>query len=336
MTSHRICLPHTATMRANYYGDAALAALRGLGDVVVNPSEQALDAAALIELARGCSVIVSDRQTAGDAEVFAQSPELIAFVRCAVDIRTIDVAAASRHGVLVTQASPGFVAAVTELTIGFVIDLARGVSRVSAQFHAGQIPAARMGRQLAGSTIGIIGYGAIGRAIGDAALALQMTVMVADPHARVVNPRITQCPLDALLAGADFVVCAAVANPATENLLNDAAFARMRHGAYFINIARGNLVDEAALLRALDSGRLAGCALDVGRAPDQMPSPRLAARADVIATPHIGGLTPDAIAHQAMETVTQVGAILAGTLPPGAVNGPQAARFERFARAKEQ
>jgi D-3-phosphoglycerate dehydrogenase len=94
----------------------------------------------------------------------------------------------------------------------------------------------------------------------------------------------------------------------------------MKRGAYFINVSRGNLVDEAALEAALDSGQLAGCAIDVGRAPDQMPTPRLAARPDVIATPHTAGLTDPAIEHQSLETVAQAAEIVRGRVPKGAVN----------------
>jgi D-3-phosphoglycerate dehydrogenase len=94
----------------------------------------------------------------------------------------------------------------------------------------------------------------------------------------------------------------------------------MKQGVYFINVSRGNLVDEAALVRALDSGKIAGCALDVGRAPDQMPTPAIAARPDVVATPHTAGLTMPAIEHQSLETVAQAGEILQGRAPKGAVN----------------
>ena len=126
--------------------------------------------------------------------------------------------------------------------------------------------------------------------------------------------------LDDLLARADYVICLAIANEETENLLDAAAFARMKPDAFFINMSRGNLVDEAALAKALAEGRIAGAAMDVGRAPDQMPSPELARLPNVIATPHIGGLTPPASESQAMDTVRQVEALVKGEIPPGAVN----------------
>ncbi|MGI4810853.1 MAG: NAD(P)-dependent oxidoreductase, partial [Janthinobacterium lividum] len=112
----------------------------------------------------------------------------------------------------------------------------------------------------------------------------------------------------------------AVASAETESLMDASAFAQMRPDAFFINVSRGGLVDEVALEAALREGRLAGAALDVGRAPDQMPMPGLAALPNVVATPHIGGLTPPAIEAQALETVEQVRGLLRGEVPVGAVN----------------
>ena len=104
----------------------------------------------------------------------------------------------------------------------------------------------------------------------------------------------------------------------------------MKPSAFFINLSRGNLVDEAALTQALEERRIAGAAIDVGRAPDQMPSLDLARRRDVIATPHAAGLTPEAIEHQAFDTVRQVAELVAGRIPPGAVNAETASRLARL------
>jgi D-3-phosphoglycerate dehydrogenase len=183
-----------------------------------------------------------------------------------------------------------------------------------------------MGRQLAGSSLGIIGYGSISQYLARIGIALGMEVLVADPFATVSDASIKHVPLEHLLERSDYVVCLAVANESTENLIGQAALAQMRPHAFFINLSRGNLVDEAALLAALRESRIAGAAIDVGRARDQMPTPELAKLSNVIATPHIGGLTPPAIESQSLETVGQVEAIINGKVPAGAVN---AARWTR-------
>ena len=316
----KVLLTPTPDFRRQYYGERALQGLRAIGDVRLHEGAEALDAAGLVAAADDVDIIVADRVTAGRGDIFPRLPKLRAMVRCAVDIRNIDVAAASTVGVLVTRASPGFVPAVAELTLGFMVDLSRGVSRATADYHAGRRPEVAMGRQLAGSRVGIIGYGSIGRYLAPLARALGMEVLVADPFAIPNDPSIQHVPLDDLLARADYVVCLAIANEQTENLIGAAALARMPKHAFFINLSRGNLVDEAALAAALRENRIAGAAMDVGRAPDQMPSPELARLSNVIATPHVGGLTPQAIEHQALETVRQVAAIIKGEAPVGAVN----------------
>ena len=266
------------------------------------------------------------------ARYFQTLPKLRAFVRCAVDIRNVDVEAASAVGVLVTRAGPGFVQSVAELALGFMVDLSRGVSRATADYHSGRKPEIAMGRQLAGSRLGIIGYGSIGRYLAGIAKVLGMEVLVADPFTTIDDASIQHLPLDDLLGRSDYVVCLAIANEQTENLIGQAALARMQPHAFFINLSRGNLVDEAALAAALRENRIAGAAMDVGRALDQMPSPELAKLPNVIATPHIGGLTPPAIESQSLETVRQVERIIAGEVPIGAVN---ADRWERAGHEHE-
>ena len=208
--------------------------------------------------ARDCDLIVSYRQSPGPAELFQGLPRLIAFVRCAIDIRNVDVAAASKAGVLVTQASAGFVTSVSELVLGFLVDLARGITRSTMQYRAGSVPRASTGKELKGSTLGVIGYGAIGKEVVRIGKALGMRVLVTDPYAESRE----QVSLDQLLEQSDFVVPLAVATAETENLIDAKALATMKTGAYLVNVSRGNLVDEAALEAALDSGRLAGCAMD--------------------------------------------------------------------------
>ena len=325
-----ILLTHADEARAMYYGEEALSRLQELGEVRLNQSGQPLTTPQLIELARGCQIIVSDRMTAGPAALFEQLPELVAFVRCAVDIRNVDVGAASASGVLVTRASPGFVDAVAELAVGFMVDLARGVTDATIAYRAGAGPQVRMGRQLRGSTLGIIGYGHIGTRLAQLGLALGMRMLVNDPHVRVVEPELRQTDLGTLLVEADFVVVLAVATAETENLIGAEELGWMKPSAFLINVSRGNLIDEAALEAALSEGRIAGCAMDVGRAADQMPSPHLARLPNVVATPHIGGLVPQAIAHQALETTRQVAEIVQGRAPAGAVNPEHAARLARL------
>ena len=323
----RVFLSHPQNRLDQYFGQRATAALAAIAQVKFNPADTDLSSAEVADLAGDCDAIVSYRQTVGDEELFAALPRLAAFIRCAIDIRNVDVAAASRHGVLVTQASAGFIASVSEWVVGVMIDLGRGISAASEQYHAGRTAAPVMGRELRGATLGVIGYGQIGRYLCDVALALGMRVVVHDPHAGTASSAIVLAPLARLLQEADYVVCLATADATTERMMNARSFALMKPGAFFINAARGELVDDDALLQALDAGRLAGCALDVGRAPDQMPSPALAMHRKAIATPHIGGLTLPAIEHQAMETVAQLADILQGKVPAGAVNATHATRW---------
>jgi D-3-phosphoglycerate dehydrogenase / 2-oxoglutarate reductase len=332
MTS--VFVSHPSDKLEHYFGPRAVSGLSAIAHARFNPEARELGLDELIAAARDSDVLIAYRQTAGPARLFEALPSLAAFVRCAVDISSVDVLAASAHGVLVTQASAGFVAAVAEWVIGAMLDLGRGIGRYAESYHAGVAPQPVMGRELRGSTLGVIGYGRIAKHLCELASAFGMQVRVAAPETLDEREGLRHVPLAALLAQSQFVVCLAPSNAQTRGLIDAAAFATMAPGSFFINAARGELLDEAALLAALESGRLGGAALDVGSAPDQMPSLELARHPRLIATPHIGGLTSPAIEHQALETVAQVAALQRGEMPPGAVNPADARRVRQWQRAE--
>jgi len=327
-----VLVTHPASRLSTYFGERALGQLREIAQVRLNPSDQDWQGSDLVAAAQGCDIIIAYRQTPFDAAVFAALPQLWAVCRCAMDIRTIDVAAASHQGIMVTRATPGFGTAVTEWVMGVLIDASRHISLARMQYHAGHEAPALMGKELRGATLGVVGYGHIGRQVCTLAQAFGMQMLVHDPHMQTAEAGVSLVSWERLLSDSDHVVCLAPATAETENLFNANAFAQMKPGAWFINAARGNLVDEDALRHALDHGPLAGAALDVGRGPDQTPSLTLAQHPQVIATPHIGGLTPPATEHQALETVAQARALLQGLVPEGAVNAPDASRWRTTTR----
>lgn len=327
-----VFVSHPQPMLDMYFGRRALQALGEMAQVRLNDSPHDLPESELVVASHDCDVLIAYRQTPAPASLFAAMPRLTAFIRCAMDIRTVDVAAASAHGVLVTRASAGFHAAVAEWIIAMAINLARDIPHHASAYQRGEFPPPRMGRELRGATVGIIGYGGIGQRFGELALAFGTRLLVHTPQPVDTHERLTQVPLSTLLAESDFVVCLAPALPETSRLMNAQAFAAMRAGSFFINASRGELVNEAALLAALDSGHLAGCALDVGLAADQTPPPALARHPRVLATPHIAGLTPPATEHQALETVQQLRSLLQGQMPPGAVNAEHATRWRRLSQ----
>lgn len=325
-TELRVFLTHSPEDRTAYFA-RALPRLSELATVVPNPSDRDLTTPELIEAAAGCQVIIGHRSTPGEAALFEARPELVAFLRTAVDISTIDVDAASAAGVAVGHAEKSFVPSTAELAVGLLLDLWRNISSSSHDYRLGVEPPQRAGRQVKGKVAGIIGYGAIGSHLAPILAALGMEVLVNDVVDVELGPGMEQVGLAELLARADAVFPLAPAQPETTDLIDAEAIGQMRPGSVLVNVSRGELVDEVAVQDALDRGHLAGFAADVGRAPDQRPSPFLAERPDVVATPHLGGLTPENADAQAMSAVDQVAALLAGALPPRLANPEQASRL---------
>jgi D-3-phosphoglycerate dehydrogenase len=325
----RVFVTHNPEDLVAYFG-RALPELEAIAEVVTNSLDRDLTPDELIDAAAGCDVIVAHRSTPGPAELFERIPDLLAFLRCAVDISTIDVDAASAHGVLVAQADKSFVASTAELALGLLIDCARNISASTVDYRLDREPLQRSGRQLRGQTAGIIGFGAIGSHLADLLVALGMHVLVHDPFVDSVADTVERVELRDLLASADAVFPLAPGGPETTNLIGAEQLAIMKPGALLINVSRGEVLDEAAVGAALESGHLGGLGMDVGLGDDQRPSPGLAARPGVVATPHLGGLTPENADAQAASAVEQVAAMLGGSIPPRSVNPAAAARLERF------
>jgi D-3-phosphoglycerate dehydrogenase len=324
----RVFITHNPEDLDAYFG-RALPELMSIAEVVINPLDRDLTIAELILESAGCDVIVAHRATAGPAELFADHTELVAFLRCAVDISTIDVDAASEHGVVVARADKSFVASTAELALALYLDTARNVASSTHDYQRSVEPQQRPGNQIRGKVAGIIGFGAIGSYLAQLLHALGLTVLVHDPFVDVPE-QFEQLALDPLLERSDVVFPLAPAAPATEDFIGTHELAAMKPGATLINVSRGELLDEDAVAAALDSGHLGALGMDVGRAPDQRPSPSLASRPGVVSTPHLGGLTPENADAQAMSSVDQVRSMTAGELPPRAVNAEHARRLEAF------
>lgn len=325
----RVFLTHSPEDREAYFG-RALPHLEDLVAVVANPTDRDLTTSELTDAAADCHVIIAHRSTPGEAPVFEASQNLLAFLRTAVDISTIDVAAASSNGVGVGNAEKSFVPSTAELALGLLLDVWRNIAVSAHDYRIGVEPPQRPGRQLKDKTAGIIGYGAIGSYLAELLTGLGMQVLVNDVTSVETAPGVEVVDLDELLRRSDAVFPLAPALPETADLIGEDALAHMQAGAVLINVSRGELVDEHAVAAALDRGHLAGFGADVGRAVDQRPSAFLAERPDVVATPHLGGLTPENADAQAMSAVDQVAAMVAGQFPPRIVNQPDATRLRAW------
>jgi D-3-phosphoglycerate dehydrogenase len=325
----RVFLTHSPEDREAYYG-RSLPRLEDLAEVKLNPTGRDLTPEEVIAAAEGCHVIVSHRSSSGPARLFTRVSGLLAFLRCAVDISDVDVEAASAAGVLVGHADKSFVPATAELALALMLDVSRHISASTQDYAAGRQPPQRPGRQLKGNTAGIIGFGAIGSYLADLLLACGMSVVAHDPHRDVDIAGVEQVSMATLLELSDYVLPLATATEGNRDLIGADELDAMKPTAILINVSRGELVNEDAVAAALDRGDLGGLGMDVGRAVDQRPTPALAGRPGVVATPHLGGLTPENADAQAASSVEQVAAIVRGRMPPRSVNAESAARLRAW------
>lgn len=281
-------------------------------------------------LAEARALIVRN-QTPVTAELIAAAPRLEVIGRAGAGLDNIDVSAATKAGVVVVSTPDQNSISVAELALGMMLGLARHLPAADRHTKEGGWERHRfMGVELYGKTLGVVGLGRIGVLTALRARALGMrivahdsfvgpdTLAVTETHARLTS-------LDDLLAVADFVTCHVPLTPATRHMFNYDRFARMKPTAYFLNLARGEVVDEAGLARALQEKRLAGAALDVREQEPPRPSP-LDRRDNVLLTPHIAAFTIEAQARVTAAVCADVAKVLRGERPSNFVNQPAPGR----------
>jgi len=262
--------------------------------------------------------LVVRNRTQVNAALLAGAPALKVVGRLGVGLDNIDVDACSARGIEVIPATGANALAVAEYVIGTAMFLLRGVFSSSAAVVHGDWPrpALSSGRELSGKTLGIVGFGGIGRLTGRLGRALGMRVIGSDPQVPASYPTWreegTQSrELDALLAEADVVTLHVPLVDATRHLIDAARLARMKPDAILINTARGGVVDEAAVAVALKSGRLGGAALDVFEQEPLAAGSPLAGCPNLLLTPHIAGVTAESNARVSTLIAEKVAAALA-------------------------
>ncbi len=245
-----------------------------------------------------------------DASVIERADRLRVISRYGAGVDQVDLEAASRRGIDVTNAPGASKIAVAELCVGLIFALARNIPQVAAGASKG-VWKRSAGWELYGKTLGIIGLGVIGREVAIRAQALGMRIVAHDPFSLTAMEGVEYVNLPDLLREANVITLHCALTPDTRHLINSERLGQMRKGAYLINTARGDLVDEAALYAALTGGQLAGAAADVFHDDPPTGNPLLVLD-NFIATPHIGATTREAVERVSMLAAQNLVAVLRG------------------------
>lgn len=302
-----------------------LAPLLGVAEVVLGgendglmPRDQVLAAAADV------AGIINHGELRTDLELLSRAPRLRIVANAAIGADNLDGPLLASRGIWATNAPDAFTDATADVTLGLLLAVARKIARGDRFVRSGAWTGVRLfaweGTLLRGKTLGLVGYGKIGQAVALRARAFGMRVI----YHRVspsTQPEPDRRDLDALLGESDVVSLHVPLTPATRRLLDAARLARLKPGAILINMARGKVVEEAALVEALESGRLAGAGLDVFE-NEPAVHPRLRTMEQVVLTPHLGGATLDSRRESRMLCARNVAAVLAGQRPLTPINDP--------------
>ncbi|MGO4385729.1 phosphoglycerate dehydrogenase [Specibacter sp. RAF43] len=281
------------------------------------------DRAQLLAAIADVDAILVRSATQLDAEAIAAAKNLKVIARAGVGLDNVDIKAATQAGVMVVNAPTSNIVSAAELTIGHILSLARHIPAASTALKNGEWKRSKYtGTELLEKKLGIIGLGRIGALITERAKAFGMEIIAYDPYvtsARAASLGVQLLTLDELLEQSDFVTIHMPRTPETMGMIGKEAFAKMKKSAYVINVARGGLVDEAALNVALRDGEIAGAGIDVF-VKEPATDVDFLSLDNVVVTPHLGASTDEAQEKAGVSVAKSVRLALAGELVPDAVN----------------
>ncbi|KAM3390581.1 hypothetical protein ACQJBY_012277 [Aegilops geniculata] len=309
---------------AEKLGAAGLALLREFANVDCSYGLSPEELRAKISL---CDALIVRSGTKVGRDVFEASGGRLRVVgRAGVGIDNVDLAAATEHGCLVVNAPTANTVAAAEHGIALLCAMARNVAQADASLKAGKWARTKyVGVSLVGKTLAILGFGKVGSEVARRAKGLGMHVIAHDPYASADRARaigVDLVSMEEAMTTADFISLHMPLTPSTNKMLNDEAFAKMKKGVRIINVARGGVIDEDALVRALDAGIVAQAALDVFTKEPPAADSKLVLHENVTVTPHLGASTVEAQEGVAIEIAEAVTGALKGELAASAVNAP--------------
>jgi D-3-phosphoglycerate dehydrogenase / 2-oxoglutarate reductase len=284
--------------------------------VIYNPTGKPLSSSEVARLLPGMDGYIAGLDTI-DRAALAAADRLKVIARYGVGVDQVDLLAAQEQDIIVTNTPGANSVSVAELALALILSLARQVPQGSAAAHAGQFPRLS-GITLEGKTIGLLGLGAIGKQLVRRLGGFDCHILAVEPYPDldfIQNHPVKLVGLDSLLAQSDFVSLHMPVLPETRGMVNQDFLTHMKNGAFLVNTARGELVDEDALLQALQSGHLRGAALDVFAQEPPLPDHPLLALPQVIATPHLGAQTDGATNTMGRMAMEECLAVLKGESP---------------------
>ena len=303
--------------------------LRQVATVEVNPdSSRIIDKQTLIAAVRECDILFSLLHDRIDRDVIAANPQLRAITSQSITPDNIDVAEATRRRIPVTVVPPIVAEATADIAFGLMLMAARRMVEGGRLVQAGRFPGSQsnhlLGSAVFGKTIGLVGGGGrIGTAVARRARGVDMRSLYWAPRRKPDSLErergMTYVPLDRLLQESDFVSLHSPLNSETRHQIGARELALMKPTAFLINTARGAIIDEAALARALENHQLAGAGLDVFEHEPEV-TPALLAMPNVVTTPHLGSAVVEVREQMANIVVDNIFALLEGKLPPNCVN----------------